>query len=346
MAPDLHRRAPAVDVVICTYDNATLLDRCLTALGAQEPAGGPWGVLVVVNNSGDDTREVVARHQAAGRVPSLRSVDEPVQGLTPARLRGVASTTAPWIAFVDDDCLLDERWMAEALAFAAAHPGAAGFGGRVVPTFGDGAHARALPAGYGWAFAEQDLGDDHVTVDCLVGAGMVVSRVALQETGWLDGPLFADRIGRRLVSGGDVEIALRLAATGRPLWYTPACRLAHVIPPGRTATPYLARLTRSLGVSWSMASALTWPGSRRSWARRSLRGLLVDAVALLRRAPRRVGQAEGRRDLLLAASYEQGRWTGAAGVALLLVRGRCAFFGRARPGTVVRTGGDDVVRAG
>ena len=343
MAPDPHGRDVALDVVICTYDNPTLLDRSLAALGRQAGTGGTWGVLVVLNGSGDDTRQVVARHQAAGRIPALRTVDEPVQGLTPARLRGVASTTAPWIAFVDDDCMLDERWVAEALAFAGAHPGAAGFGGRVVPSFGDG--PGALPAGYGWAFAEQDLGDDPVTVDCLVGAGMVVSRAALRETGWPDGPLFADRVGRRLVSGGDVEIALRLAATGRPLWYVPACRLDHVIPPGRTAMPYLARLTRSLGVSWSMASALTWPGSRRSWGRRSLRSLLADAGALLRRAPRRGLGAEGRRDLLLAASYERGRWTGAAGVALLLVRDRCSFFGRARPGTVVSTYEDDVVRA-
>ena len=344
MAPDPHGRDVALDVVICTYDNPTLLDRSLAALGRQAATGGTWGVLVVLNGSGDDTRQVVARHQAAGRIPALRTVDEPVQGLTPARLRGVASTTAPWIAFVDDDCMLDERWVAEALAFAGENPGAAGFGGRVVPSFEDG--TRSLPVGYGWAFAEQDLGDEPVTVDCLVGAGMVVNRAALEASGWPDGPLFADRVGRRLVSGGDVEIALRLAATGRPLWYAPACRLDHVIPSERTALAYLARLTGSLGMSSSMASALTWPGSRRSWGRRSLRSLLADAGALLRRAPRRGLGAEGRRDLLLAASYERGRWTGAAGVALLLVRDRCSFFGRARPGTVVSTYGDDVVRAG
>lgn len=319
---------PELDVVICTYNNAPMLDRVLTALAAQEPAGGSWRVLVVDNNSSDATAAVVARHCEAGAVPGLRRVEEPVQGLTPARVRGVTATTAPWVAFVDDDCLLAPDWVRQASAFAASHPDAGGFGGRVVPTYDQ--PPPPVLAGYGWAFAEQDLGDEPVTTECLVGAGMVVNRAALVESGWVVRPYLADRVGRRLVSGGDVEIALRLAGTGRPLWYSPALGLRHLVPARRTTMRYLTRMTFGLGTAWSLASALTWPGTRRRWAR-SITGQLLAGLRPLPRLARRAatGGATARHDALLASGYECGRWLGAARVAALIARRRCLFFGEA-----------------
>ncbi len=318
-----------LDVVICTFDNASMLDRVLGALGAQRPAAGRWSVLVVDNNSRDHTQEVISRHSESGAIPGLRRVEEPTQGLTPARLCGVRATSAPWIAFVDDDCILAEDWIASAIDFARSHPDCGGFGGRVVPTYVE--ERPAVLARYGWAFAEQDLGDVPVTVDCLVGAGMVVNRAALRESGWTEAPFFADRVGRKLVSGGDVEIALRLAGTGRPLLYTPACTVQHIIPAGRTRMPYLLRMTRGLGVSQSLAQALTWRGPRRAWARRASRDVLVSAVSVLRMVKQAMRGPEACQDAMLGASYEVGRWVGMARVAVLLARGRCEFFGRDRP---------------
>src|SRR5690606_16888901 len=52
--------AVTLDVVICTYDNARMLDRALAALARQEaPEAARWSVLVVDNNCTDDTAAVV-----------------------------------------------------------------------------------------------------------------------------------------------------------------------------------------------------------------------------------------------------------------------------------------------
>src|SRR5262245_28397298 len=124
--------ATSIDLIVCTYDNAALLDRTLAALGRQRVSSGvTWQVLVVDNNCTDRTPEVVAEHSRAGGVP-LRMVREPRQGLTPARLCGVRNTAGEWIAFVDDDCLLAEDWVEEAARFAALHPACGAFGGQVV----------------------------------------------------------------------------------------------------------------------------------------------------------------------------------------------------------------------
>jgi len=328
--PECERTEPGteLDVVICTYDNPVLLDGVLDTLANQRDVGAGWSVTVVDNNSPAETRAVVERHRVGGRIPGLRRVVESEQGLTPARLRGVRCTAARWIAFVDDDCMLADTWIHSALEFARTHEDCAGFGGRVIPDY-LGPPPEVVRRRYGWAFAEQDLGHEPVTVDCLVGAGMVVNRTALVESGWPNGPYFADRIGRNLVSGGDVEIALRLAATRRPLWYAPACGLRHVIPARRTETRYLRRMTFGLGVSYSLAQALVSPRSRRRWLRSTVEDLMRSAVELVRAARRAFSGSEGRIDAQLATGYELGRWVGAGRVATLLLRGRCDFFGRA-----------------
>jgi starch synthase len=318
-----------LDVVICTYNNAAVLERVLHGLAAQRPAPGPWGVLVVNNNCSDGTREVVQRHLRSGAVPGLRMVDEPTQGLTPARRCGVHATSAPWIAFVDDDCLLEPDWIEHAMTFARSHPSCGGFGGRVVPTY-----ATAPPpfmVRYGWVFAEQDLGESAVAVDCLVGAGMVLNRCALEESGWPDEPYFDDRKGSKLISGGDVEIALRVAGTGRALWFTPGCEMQHVVPARRLSTAYLMRMTCGLGISFSLAHALTWRGSRRSWARAVVHDLRTSLISVLRTVKQVARRRRTWQDAALSGSYECGRWIGAARVALLLATGRCPFFGAARP---------------
>jgi GT2 family glycosyltransferase len=250
-------------------------------------------------------------------------VTERVQGLTPARHRGVRSTAAPWLAFVDDDCLLAPSWVGAAIRFAREHPEAAGFGGRVVPTY-----LGETPSGlaeYGWLFAEQG-GDEPHTVDGLVGAGMVINRDALVASGWVDRPLLTDRIGHRLVSGGDIEIALRLIGTGRALWYTPTMHLDHLIAAHRTRPGYLLRLDHGIGVAHMLADAVVWRGSRRRW--------LLSAASRLARTPRALLDAAWRThwngwsiDPLLAAAYELGLWQGVLRVA---VRHR-ALIGAGQP---------------
>ncbi len=249
--------AAGLDIVICTYNNAASLDRVLEALGRQHSAQDlDWGVLVVENNCSDRTPEVLARHLRERRVP-LRVVHEREQGLTPARRRGVLETSRDWIAFVDDDCLVAEDWIEQVARSVREQPGAGAIGGRVTPDWEGG--GSALVRSFGWAFAQQD-GDALQRVQSLAGAGLVVRRGALAQTGWIERQLLADRVGGKLVSGGDVEITLRLAAQFQ-LWYDPRVSLRHAIPRRRTSKRHLAALLYGLGRSKFLGDCMLWPGS-------------------------------------------------------------------------------------
>ena len=115
--------ALSIDVVICTYNRSASLDATLASLAAMRVTPSTaWVVTVVDNNSTDDTAAVVERHVRQGRIPGLRRVVAAELGLTPARLAGARRSEADWIAFVDDDCVVDPDWVQNAAAFLAERP--------------------------------------------------------------------------------------------------------------------------------------------------------------------------------------------------------------------------------
>jgi glycosyltransferase involved in cell wall biosynthesis len=267
-----------IDVVVCTYNNAAGVEQVLERLRAQKLTSGfDWAVTVVDNASTDETPEVVQRAAERGDL-QIRYVYEARQGLTPARLRGVCETSREWIAFVDDDNLVDPNWLAAVSAAIHHRPRAGAIGGRVRLIWDQPPPQSATH--FGFCFGEQDLGDHPRQVDCLVGAGVVLRRQALLDCGWVNGPLLPDRIGKSLISGGDVEIALRVRAAGYELWYEPAAEMLHRMAAARAMRRYLLRINWALGGTSAVVSLLGWPTDYGAW-------LLCQR----RIARRRLGQA-------------------------------------------------------
>lgn len=299
----------SLDIVICTHNNAPLLERTLEALAQQKTSPQTkWRVLVVDNHCTDDTAQVVERHIQAGLIPGLRRVEEPRLGLTQARLRGVWETSAPWIGYVDDDCLLHPDWVEEAAGFLREHPDCGALGGQVVLDW------ETPPPGYfhdfGWAYAAQYHGEEAREVGCLAGAGMIVSRRALEESGWLEKQWMSDRVGKKLVSGGDVEMALRIRGAGFPLWYHPGCQLEHVIPARRISHDYLNTMNAGLGVSQAFAEAMTWSRGLASWRRKVLGQTARDTLQLLVPAVKALLGRRSKRAVLASWSFTRGRLAG------------------------------------
>ena len=311
----------AIDVVICTYNRADGLDAVLSALSRQRPAADvTWSVLVVDNASTDSTAAVVDSYRSRHLLPGLRRVPEYEQGLTPARRRGVQETRAPWIAFIDDDNILEPGWLDAIADTIRLRPGAGAIGGRVVLDW-----ERPPPATFkrfGFCFAEQDPGGVASELNNLVGAGMVVSREALVECGWLERPLLADRVGKRLISGGDVEIAQRIRGAGYSLWFTPEAVLLHRIPASRASWHYLLRVNYGLGGSEALVGALTWPGDWQSWRRTAQWRVIKTLGGALVRPHGLVGT-------LASLSFAIGAARGVGACAVMTAEERQALLGAA-----------------
>ena len=78
-----------ISVIVCSYNRSDSLRQTLASLAGQSrPAGHSWELIVVDNNSTDDTAELVKTFAAASGL-DVRYVLEESQGLSHARNAGI-----------------------------------------------------------------------------------------------------------------------------------------------------------------------------------------------------------------------------------------------------------------
>src|SRR4051794_15146130 len=124
-----------LDVVIPTYNRATLLARtCESLLAADRPDGLDVWVTVVDNRSTDATRAVVNSFMPRfdGR---LQYVYESKAGRSHALNAGIASTAGDLVGMIDDDEEIDRQWYT-IIAAAFADPSVDFIGGPYLPRWG------------------------------------------------------------------------------------------------------------------------------------------------------------------------------------------------------------------
>jgi GT2 family glycosyltransferase len=121
-----------VSVVVPTYRRPDLLGRCLAALVAQEFDPEGFEILVVDDAASEETRRQV-EGIASGSRPALRYLpaDGGRRGPAAARNLGWRRARGEIVAFTDDDCIPDPRWLAAGLG-AFGRPGVAAASCRVV----------------------------------------------------------------------------------------------------------------------------------------------------------------------------------------------------------------------
>jgi glycosyltransferase involved in cell wall biosynthesis len=234
--------APQLSVVLCTYNRGQLLEMALRSVLAQrESTTPPFELLLVDNNSNDETRQIAQRIAAAdGRV---RYIFEPQQGLSYARNAGVRAARAPLIAFTDDDVRVAADWVAAVLRAFSEHPDADLVGGRVLPLW------PSCPPAWltreHWApLALADFGEAPLAVTlerpiCLLGANLALRQSVFDAVG-----LFApdvQRVEDGIGSVEDHEFQLRLLRSGGKGVYDPRITVHAAVQPDRLTREYHRR---------------------------------------------------------------------------------------------------------
>ena len=121
-----------ITVILCPYNRSQSLANTLESLGASLlPESIGWEVLVVDNNSTDQTRQVV--EDFCSRHPKhFRYLFELKAGKSHALNAGVSNAHSEILAFTDDDVTVEPSWLRN-LTAPLGVPGWAGIGGRTLP---------------------------------------------------------------------------------------------------------------------------------------------------------------------------------------------------------------------
>ena len=100
-----------IDIVIATYNRADLLPGCVQSiLDAPAPAGLSRSILIVDNNSSDQTAQVGRRLEAESP-GQVRYLFEPRPGKSHALNTGIVNATGELVGMVDDDEEVDRGWL-------------------------------------------------------------------------------------------------------------------------------------------------------------------------------------------------------------------------------------------
>ena len=109
---------PDVSVCVATFRRREGLERLLASLSALELPEGVRIETVVVDNDPERSAEAFLRDWR-GPHP-LRALHDPWQNLSHVRNRAVEAARGTWVAFVDDDEVVDPGWLSAYLGLAGA----------------------------------------------------------------------------------------------------------------------------------------------------------------------------------------------------------------------------------
>ena len=272
-----------VAVVIPTLRRPDSLERAVRSALAQTGVMDRLREIVVVDNDPQaSSREQIQRLAEEASVPIIwRHAPRP--GVATARNEGLTATSAPLIAFLDDDEAASPDWLAALLSAQTATGADAVFG----PIRG------RAPDGTGWAqpYLERFFGREGPAETQLIDAPYGCGNALLVRATALPGDapfnVAADQSG-----GEDDALFAALAARGGRFGWAADAWVDEFAPPHRATLRYA--LTRAFaygqGPSQTAAAARDWPGVAR-WmvigaAQAAVWGAASLALTLIR-SPRR-----------------------------------------------------------
>jgi glycosyltransferase involved in cell wall biosynthesis len=240
-------------VAIPTYNGESRLPELLERLRNQlYTETFTWEIIVVDNNSTDNTADVVKSYQACWQCPyPLKYCFEVKQGAAYARKFAVVEAKGKFIGFLDDDNYPISNWVALAYAFGQKYPKAGAYGSQIHPDWEvepPKDFQRLTPF-----LAITERGDLPLLYEphkklLPPSAGLVVRRQA-----WLDSipnqMILTGRVSNNTLTSEDLEMLSYIQKSGWEIWYNPKMEISHKIPSWRLQKEYLIPFFRGIGLS-------------------------------------------------------------------------------------------------
>jgi glycosyltransferase involved in cell wall biosynthesis len=263
-----------ISVVVCTKDRAAALGRCLTSI-FEIDFEGTWEIIVVDNNSTDDTPQMISEIKRLSPVP-FQSRVESHPGNSAGRNAAIGIARGEVVFFTDDDCIVDCSVLREVSRVFADHR--TGFAGGRILLFN--------PKDYPISLMEEsrpiEIPPGSMVYPGLVqGSNMAFRRKALIELGGFD-PLFG---AGAVFAGEDLELATRASMRGWHGGYFPGPTVYHDHGRNR-ARAMTSERQYDFGIGAYYGKFLLDAPTRRTciltWCRRSLRQLFQHPSGLPR----------------------------------------------------------------
>lgn len=202
-------------VVVVGYNGEDFLAPCLESLLGMDVPPSEYELLFVDNASEDGTVAVVEGFR--DRLPHLRIIrNDRNTGFPAAVNQAAAVARAPILVLLNQDTLVEPRWLRMLLAAFEKDPSIGAVGSRIVNGDGPQLYAAALEVLYG---AICVIHEGNRRTDAVSGCAMGVRRDAFLRLGGFHGDLF--------MYGEDLDLGYRLRRARYQIAYAPGSVVHH-----------------------------------------------------------------------------------------------------------------------
>jgi GT2 family glycosyltransferase len=299
-----------VSIVVCAYTEDRW-EHLVAAVESVEAQSTPPDQTIIVVDHNPELHE-----RCTDRFPEVTVLEnQGRQGLSDARNTGVAAATGEIVAFLDDDAVASQDWLARLVA-SYDDPAVIAAGGRALPSWSDGRPAWFAEE-FDWVVGCTHRGHRSTPgpIRNVIGCNMTFRRDVVLSAGGFRNSL--GRVGTRPVGGEETELSIRASRTvpNGVIWYEPAAEISHFVPPSRATWSYFRRRCFSEGLSKALISRMVGSKSalaaERSYAISALpagvlRGV-IDAITRRRHGGLRRAAAIVAGLAFTAAGYVAGR---------------------------------------
>lgn len=218
-------------IVVATYNHPQILADCLKNLARLKFPKDQFEIIFVDNNPGNPGKIPIAEKR---EMPKIKMVFEKTPGLSRSRNKGIEESSGGFIAFIDDDALIEENYLSVAQKAIRNHPEISIFGGPIYPYYLDGKPGwfkDEYEARY-WGEKERILKKG----ETFSGSNMIIKRELFARFG-----KFRTSLGMNaqvLILGEETEFFTRLKKKGIELLYVPDMKVNHLVQRDKMTVTY------------------------------------------------------------------------------------------------------------
>lgn len=237
-----------ISVVICTYNRCVYIKDAMESLYNQTLSKNAFEVIVVNNNSTDNTEQICRSFIATHTDAHFYYYNEKQQGASFARNTGASYARSPLLCFMDDDAIADKDYLEKIVTFFEQHPDAGGLGGRIIP--------RYIPEEPRWMshFVASLVGHFHYSETVSIfkankyplESNMIIRKADFDAIKGFNTALLGV-VGTLRIGGEGKDFFFRLKELGRTIYYDPAIRVQHVVETVKLTREYMYRVASGIG---------------------------------------------------------------------------------------------------